>query len=55
MEDRMLPLYRALMYAQALGVCTETNLLDCASQFWYNGSIGEYYGSAYVRKRARGA
>ena len=55
MEDRLAPLYRALMHAQALGVCTETILLDCASLFWYNGSIGEYYGSGYVRRRARGA
>jgi len=55
MEDRHLPLYRALMHAQALGVCTETILLDCAALFWYNGSIGEYYGDAYVRRRARGA
>lgn len=55
MEDRHLPLYRALMHAQALGVCTETILLDCAQHFWYNGSIGEYYGSAYVRRSARGA
>lgn len=55
MQDRYLPLYRALMHAQALGVCTETILLDCAVHFWYNGSIGEYYGSAYVRRKARGA
>ncbi len=47
--------YRALMDCQARGVCTETILLDCAQHFWYNGEIGEYYGSAYVRKRARGA
>jgi hypothetical protein len=55
MQDRLAPLYRALMDAQRNGVCTETNLLDCAQHFWYNGSIGEYYGSAYVRKGARGA
>ncbi len=46
--------YRALMDCQARGVCTETILLDCAQHFWYNCGV-EYYGSAYVRKRARGA
>lgn len=53
--DRLLPLYRALMDCQKRGVCTETILLDSATFWWYNGSIGEYYGDAYVRRRARGA
>ena len=55
MEDRLMPLYRALMYGQAIGIATEHNLLDCATFWWYNGSVGENYSTVYVRKKARGA
>jgi len=55
MSDRLAPLYRSLMYGQAIGIATEHNLLDCARFWWYDGSVGENYSQYYVRKRARGA
>ena len=51
MSDRLAPLYRSLMYGQAIGIATEHNLLDCARFWWYDGSVGENYSTVYVKRR----
>ena len=51
MNDRLAPLYRALMYGQAIGIASEHNLLDCARFWWYNGEVGENYSTVYVKRR----
>ena len=51
MNDRLAPLYRALMYGQAIGIASEHALLDCARFWWYNGEVGENYSTVYVKRR----